>query len=318
MAEADGEVVGHVLLSRVSVGERSCSRSPRSACCPGHKSVRPRARARPRRARGARARRRSPSSWSCGSPSYYGKLGFEPARRLGLKCPFEVAARGVARGAAAGLGRRRELTRHGPLPGDLGRVEPVLARRCRGDRRDACRPAPHSAPAFDTGCRAGASSAAWACSAVERRGTGRRWRRSAAAGVARILDDAAATPRSWRAPADAARGDGRGSVDAADRRRRAGSSRTRRRRTCFRRLERCREHRGGGDLGTAAMRGGRGPAALLVRPGVEPLSSSNATDVGRSARRPLDTAAERCGCRSAVIQLSVRPRAARDVARRPR
>lgn len=86
----DGEVVGHVLLSRVHVGEEPLLALAPLGVLPGHKDAghgRELVRA---SLAVARETTDFPAVVVLGSPSYYGKLGFEPARRLGLKCPFKV------------------------------------------------------------------------------------------------------------------------------------------------------------------------------------------------------------------------------------
>ena len=89
VAEADGDVVGHVLLSRVAVKETELLALAPLGVLPGHKSA-GHGRALVRAALGAAVDTSFPAVVVVGSPSYYGKLGFEPARRLGLKCPFKV------------------------------------------------------------------------------------------------------------------------------------------------------------------------------------------------------------------------------------
>jgi predicted N-acetyltransferase YhbS len=89
VADVDGEVVGHVLVSLAHAGE-----TPILALAPlgvlpehrggghGHALV---------RAAVATARATTfPAIVVIGRPAYYSKLGFEPARRLGLKAPFRV------------------------------------------------------------------------------------------------------------------------------------------------------------------------------------------------------------------------------------
>jgi predicted N-acetyltransferase YhbS len=89
VADVDGEVVGHVLVSLAHVGD-----TPILALAPlgvlpdhragghGHALV---------RAAVATARETAfPAMVVIGRPAYYAKLGFEPARRLGLKAPFKV------------------------------------------------------------------------------------------------------------------------------------------------------------------------------------------------------------------------------------
>ena len=89
VSEADGDVVGHVLLSRVSVGETPLLALAPLGVLPGHKSA-GHGRELVRAALEAARATSFPAVVVVGSPSYYGKLGFEPARRLGLKCPFKV------------------------------------------------------------------------------------------------------------------------------------------------------------------------------------------------------------------------------------
>jgi predicted N-acetyltransferase YhbS len=89
-AESDeGEVVGNVVVSRARVGETPILSLAPLGVLPAHRDggygfalV---------RAAVATARETDfPVMVVIGRPSYYGKLGFEPARRLGLKCPFRV------------------------------------------------------------------------------------------------------------------------------------------------------------------------------------------------------------------------------------
>lgn len=85
----DEEVRGHVLLSEASVGEHA-------VLALGPLAVRPSAQ---RRGLGraltreavARARETTyPLIVVLGHPAFYGKLGFEPARRLGVRAPFKL------------------------------------------------------------------------------------------------------------------------------------------------------------------------------------------------------------------------------------
>jgi predicted N-acetyltransferase YhbS len=85
----DGQVVGHVLLSRVTVGDVELLALAPLGVLPGHKSA-GHGQALVRAALEAARATAFPAVVVVGSPSYYGKLGFEPARRLGLKCPFKV------------------------------------------------------------------------------------------------------------------------------------------------------------------------------------------------------------------------------------
>jgi putative acetyltransferase len=87
--EVAGEIAGHVLLSRAHVGE-----TPLLALAPlgVHPDHRDGGHGRTLvRAAVATARETDfPAIVVIGNPAYYAKLGFEPARRLGLKCPFRV------------------------------------------------------------------------------------------------------------------------------------------------------------------------------------------------------------------------------------
>jgi predicted N-acetyltransferase YhbS len=85
----DEAVVGHVLLSRVHVGEAPLLALAPLGVLPGHKSG-GHGRALVRAALDVAQGTPFPAVVVLGSPSYYGKLGFEPARRLGLKCPWKV------------------------------------------------------------------------------------------------------------------------------------------------------------------------------------------------------------------------------------
>ena len=90
VADVEGDVVGHVLLSRVHVGEQALLALAPLGVLPGHKDAghgRELVRA---SLAVARETTSFPAVVVLGSPSYYGKLGFEPARRLGLKSPFKV------------------------------------------------------------------------------------------------------------------------------------------------------------------------------------------------------------------------------------
>ena len=89
VSEDDGEVVGPVLLSRVHVGETPLLALAPLGVLPGHKSA-GHGRALVRAALDAARETTFPAVVVVGSPSYYGKLGFEPARRLGLRSPFKV------------------------------------------------------------------------------------------------------------------------------------------------------------------------------------------------------------------------------------
>ena len=91
VATIDDElVVGHVLVSLAHVGETAILALAPLGVLPehregghGHALV---------RAAVATARETAfPVMVVIGSPAYYGKLGFEPARRLGLKPPFKIA-----------------------------------------------------------------------------------------------------------------------------------------------------------------------------------------------------------------------------------
>jgi predicted N-acetyltransferase YhbS len=85
----EGAVVGHVLLSRVHVGEAALLALAPLGVLPGHKSG-GHGRALVRAALDVARETDFPAVVVLGSPSYYGKLGFEPARRLGLRCPWKV------------------------------------------------------------------------------------------------------------------------------------------------------------------------------------------------------------------------------------
>ena len=84
-----GEVVGNVVVSRAHVGETPILALAPLGVLPGHRDaghgfalV---------RAAVATARETDyPVMVVIGRPAYYGKLGFEPARRLGLKTTFKV------------------------------------------------------------------------------------------------------------------------------------------------------------------------------------------------------------------------------------
>lgn len=89
VAEVEGDVIGHVLLSRVSVGEAALLALAPLGVLRGHASS-GHGRALVRAALEAARATSFPAVVVVGSPAYYGKLGFEPARRLGLKCPFKV------------------------------------------------------------------------------------------------------------------------------------------------------------------------------------------------------------------------------------
>ena len=89
VAEVDGEVVGHILLSRVHVGEEALLALAPLGVLPGHKSA-GHGRQLVRAALTVARETPYPAVVVVGSPAYYGKLGFEPARRLGLRCPFKV------------------------------------------------------------------------------------------------------------------------------------------------------------------------------------------------------------------------------------
>lgn len=90
VSEVEGDVVGHVLLSRVHVGEEPLLALAPLGVLPGHKDAghgRELVRA---SLTVARETTSFPAVVVLGSPAYYGKLGFEPARRLGLRSPFKV------------------------------------------------------------------------------------------------------------------------------------------------------------------------------------------------------------------------------------
>jgi predicted N-acetyltransferase YhbS len=89
VSESGGEVVGHVLLSRVHVGEAPLLALAPLGVLPGHTSG-GHGRALVRAALAVASETAFPAVVVLGSPAYYGKLGFEPARRLGLKCPWKV------------------------------------------------------------------------------------------------------------------------------------------------------------------------------------------------------------------------------------
>jgi predicted N-acetyltransferase YhbS len=85
----DGEVVGHVLLSRAFVGETPLLALAPLGVLPGHSDA-GHGRSLVKAALEAARATAFPAVVVVGRPSYYAKLGFEPARRLGLKCPFKV------------------------------------------------------------------------------------------------------------------------------------------------------------------------------------------------------------------------------------
>lgn len=89
VAEVDGEVVGHVLLSRVSVGEEPLLALAPLGVLPGHKES-GHGRELVRASLAVARETAFPAVVVLGSPAYYGKLGFEPARRLGLKSPWKA------------------------------------------------------------------------------------------------------------------------------------------------------------------------------------------------------------------------------------
>ena len=94
LVAVEGErVVGHVLLSRVHVGEAPLLALAPLGVLPGHKDSGI-GRALVQASLDVARTTDFPAVVVLGSPSYYGKLGFEPARRLGLKCPWKVPREG--------------------------------------------------------------------------------------------------------------------------------------------------------------------------------------------------------------------------------
>ena len=89
VCDTDDGVVGHVLLSRVRVAATDLLALAPLGVLPGHTSS-GHGRELVRAALAVARETAFPAIVVVGSPSYYGKLGFEPARRLGLKCPFKV------------------------------------------------------------------------------------------------------------------------------------------------------------------------------------------------------------------------------------
>ncbi len=91
VAEFDGAVVGHVMISRAPMvnpaGQRAIAMLSPLAVAPAHQRTGIGA-ALVRTALAAAGDRREPLVVLEGSPSYYGRLGFEPAARYGIELPL--------------------------------------------------------------------------------------------------------------------------------------------------------------------------------------------------------------------------------------
>ena len=90
VADVEGEVVGHVLVSRAHVGEVPLLALAPLGVLPGHREG-GHGRTLVRAAVATARETAFPAIVVIGRPSYYAKLGFEPARRMGLKTTFKVA-----------------------------------------------------------------------------------------------------------------------------------------------------------------------------------------------------------------------------------
>ena len=89
VADVDGEVVGSVVVSRAHVGETPVLALGPLGVLPDHRDG-GHGRALVRAAVATARQTDYPVMVVVGRPAYYAKLGFEPARRLGLRCPFKV------------------------------------------------------------------------------------------------------------------------------------------------------------------------------------------------------------------------------------
>ncbi|MDH4111151.1 MAG: N-acetyltransferase [Actinomycetota bacterium] len=87
VAVIDGEVVGHVQMSRAWVEETAVSALGPIGVMPGHQR-RGIGSALVRAALAEAERRDEPAVILLGEPAYYGRLGFVPASRFGLRDPF--------------------------------------------------------------------------------------------------------------------------------------------------------------------------------------------------------------------------------------